>query len=137
MTWGKNIQNASVTFIDFFEQVARDSGCVYLEGMTPIDSNSFYAGTPNSMNQQPYTGQLDPYQQQQMQQQQMQQQFQQQQQQQMQSPPLQQMQMQPLPSMMMGSQQQPVVTMPPPGLDKPNYTEQFNDIFSTPTDMDI
>ena len=37
LTWGKNIQNASVNFIDFFEQVARDSGCVYLEGMTPID----------------------------------------------------------------------------------------------------
>jgi len=37
LTWGKNIQNASVAFIDFFEQVARDSGCVYLEGMTPID----------------------------------------------------------------------------------------------------
>jgi hypothetical protein len=37
LTWGKTIQKASVTFIDFFEQVARDSGCVCLEGMTPID----------------------------------------------------------------------------------------------------
>ena len=37
LTWRKNIQNASVTFMDFFEQVARDSGCVCIEGMTPID----------------------------------------------------------------------------------------------------
>ena len=37
LTWGKNIQNASVNFIGFFEQVARDSGCAYIEGMTSID----------------------------------------------------------------------------------------------------
>jgi hypothetical protein len=37
LAWGKTIQNASVNFIGFFEQVARDSGCAYIESMTSID----------------------------------------------------------------------------------------------------
>jgi hypothetical protein len=34
--WGKNVQNA-FKFTGFFEQVARDCGCAYLEGKTSID----------------------------------------------------------------------------------------------------
>ena len=36
LTWGKNIQNAH-RYVHFFEKVARDCGCVYMEGRTSID----------------------------------------------------------------------------------------------------
>ena len=36
LTWGKNIQNAH-KYVHFFEKVARDCGCVYMEGRTSID----------------------------------------------------------------------------------------------------
>ena len=36
LTWGKNMQNCH-RLVNFFEQVARDCGCVYLEGRTSID----------------------------------------------------------------------------------------------------
>ena len=36
LTWGKNMQNAH-RLVTFFEQVARDCGCAYLEGKTSID----------------------------------------------------------------------------------------------------
>ena len=36
LTWGKNIQNAH-KYVHFFEKIARDCGCVYMEGRTSID----------------------------------------------------------------------------------------------------
>ena len=36
LTWGKNMKNAH-RLVTFFEQVARDCGCVYVEGKTSID----------------------------------------------------------------------------------------------------
>ena len=36
LTWGKNMQNCH-RLVNFFEQVARDCGCVYMEGRTSID----------------------------------------------------------------------------------------------------
>jgi len=36
LTWGKNMQNCH-RLVNFFEQVARDCGCAYLEGRTSID----------------------------------------------------------------------------------------------------
>ena len=36
LTWGKNMQNAH-RYVHFFERVARDCGCVYMEGRTSID----------------------------------------------------------------------------------------------------
>jgi hypothetical protein len=36
LAWGRNMQNAH-KLVTFFEQVARDSGCAYIESMTSID----------------------------------------------------------------------------------------------------
>ena len=36
LTWGKNMQNCH-RLVHFFEKIARDCGCVYMEGRTSID----------------------------------------------------------------------------------------------------